>query len=268
MLIFAIDDEPKMLQNLHNAIAEAVPDAEIRDFPLGQAALDAIRGEQLRPDLVFSDIRMPGVSGLELAVKLKLLWPDLGIVFVTGYDEYALEAFQFHVNGYVRKPVDADDIRKELAAIANMRLLPRSEKLTVRCFGYFEVFWQERPLHFQRQQTKELLAYLISREGGACTNEQISAALWEDEGDQSITNSRIRTLLSDLRSTLKGIGLENAIIRRRGWIAVDPKQIDCDFYRMRAGDVSAVNAFRGQFMQQYSWAELTAGELYFRFLDG
>ena len=50
MLIFAIDDERKLLQYLHAAIAEAAPEAEIRDFLLGQPALDAIREERLRPD--------------------------------------------------------------------------------------------------------------------------------------------------------------------------------------------------------------------------
>ncbi len=267
MLIFAIDDEPKMLQNLHSAIAEAAPQARIRDFLLGSEALNAVQQEGLKPDVVFSDIRMPGVNGLELALRLKALHPDVGFVFVTGYDDYALEAFHCHANGYLLKPVEPEQIRQELDALSNLRLTPQPEKLSVQCFGYFEVFWKDKPLHFQRQQTKELLAYLISREGTACTNEQISTALWEDESALSVTNSRIRTLLSDLRSTLKSIGMEDVIIRRRGWIAVDRNRIDCDYYRMEDGEIAALNSFHGLFMQQYSWAELTAGELHFRFLN-
>ena len=124
---------------------------------------------------------------------------------------------------------------------------------------------QEEEQLSKRQQAKELLAYLISREGAACTNGEISAALWEDEGDLRITTNRIRTLLSDLRVTFKRIGMEDALIRHRGSIAVNRARFDCDFFRMQNGDIDAVNAFRGEFMVQYSWAEITAGMLEFRY---
>ena len=265
MMIFAIDDEPKLLRKLHASIAEAEPGAEVRDFLLGSEALDAVRDEGLRPEVVFSDIRMPGVSGLEMALRLKTLSPRTRIVFVTGYDDYALDAFRLHANGYLLKPVNAAKIREELDALPSPPV--PTEKLRVQCFGYFEVFWRDKPLHFGRQQTKELPAYLISRNGAACTNQQISAALWENECNMAAANNRIRALLSDLRSTLKDIGMEDVVVRRRGWIAVDPKRIDCDYYRMLEGDIAALNSFCGTFMQQYGWAELTAGELHFRILD-
>lgn len=263
MLIFAIDDERLMLQDLHSAIAAAEPRAEIRNFLLGQGALDAMQAEGIRPDVVFSDIRMPGVSGLELAVRLKKLSPHTRIIFVTGYDEYALDAFQCRAAGYVLKPVNAEKIRAELDNLLLLQIPPRPQTITVRCFGYFEAFWEDKPLHFQRQQTKELFAYLISREGAACTHAEISTALWEDEGDLKITGNRIRTLLSDLRATLKAIGMEDALIRHRASIAVNRARIDCDFYRMRNGDMNAINTFHGEFMVQYSWAEMTAGMLVF-----
>ena len=91
--------------------------------------------------------------------------------------------------------------------------------------------------------------------------------LWEDESDLNVTVPRIRVLLSDLRATLRGIGQEDVLLRKRGWAAVDRRQLDCDYFRLLEGDVAALNAFRGQFMQQYSWAELTAGALDFRLLD-
>ena len=56
MTIFAIDDEPKALRLLHDAIAEAEPNAEIVDYSDGEAALTAIRSQALTPDVVFSDI--------------------------------------------------------------------------------------------------------------------------------------------------------------------------------------------------------------------
>ncbi len=76
MLIFAIDDEPKILRDTEQAIREAVPEAKLMCFALAADALTAIRDKRLRPDIVFSDIEMPGLSGLDFAVALKTASPD------------------------------------------------------------------------------------------------------------------------------------------------------------------------------------------------
>ena len=264
MLIFAIDDEPKMQRHLHRVIAEASPEAEIRDFLLGSEAMRAIREEGLFPDVVFSDIQMPGMSGLELAVQLKKASPDTKIVFVTGYD-YAMEAYRIHVNGYIAKPVDAQRIREELD-YAFPAPPPEPEKLLVQCFGSFEVFWNGQPLAFHRRQSKELFAYLVDRRGASCSSEEIIAAIWGDEADMKNARQRIRNLVNDLKTTLKSIGFGDALIRQGSSLAVRKSMLDCDYYRMLAGDMNAVNAFRGEYMEQYSWAELTKGVLHFRSL--
>lgn len=266
MRIFLIDDEASARNSMERILRQVRPEAELAVFSRGQAALDAIENNAMLPDVVFSDIQMPGLSGLSLAMKLRTVCPSAKIIFVTGYDEYAVEAFRLHANGYVMKPLDPERVEEELAHLEQLTALAgKPDTLTVRCFGYFEVFWKNKPLHFQRQQAKELLAYLISRDGAACTNGEISAALWAEEGDMRITTNRIRTLLSDLRSTFRDIGMEDALIRHRGSIAVNRARFDCDFYRMQNGDMDAVNAFRGEFMVQYSWAEITAGMLEFRY---
>ena len=74
----------------------------------------------------------------------------------------------------------------------------------------------------------------------------------------------IRVLISDLRATLREIGMEELLIRERRQLAIRRDLVDCDYYRMRDGDTAAVNAYFGEYMKQYSWAELTAGRLHFR----
>ena len=263
MLIFIVDDETVMLNSADRAIRTAKPDAEIMSFSRAEHALRCIKEQSRMPDVVFSDIRMPGLSGLEFAAALRTLCPTAKIIFVTGYQEYTLEAFRIHAHGYIVKPLEPERVLEELDALE----LPYStaqKRLTIRCFGYFEVFWNGRPLHFNRARTKELLAYLINREGDACTAGQIGAALWEDESDKKAINNRIRVLLADLRGTLRNIGMEDLLIRGRDSVAINRSMVDCDYYRMLDGDVSAVNLFYGQYMQQYSWADLTAGRLFFR----
>lgn len=293
MIIYVLDDEPFALRGTIKTIQEVVSDAEIMGFGRAKDAIAQAEGAEVKPDVVFSDIEMPGISGLDFAVKFKKICPDARIIFVTAYSQYALEAFRLHVHGYILKPITAERVREELeyalrdaatedadrlsgrAAGKNTKENGNSrkssdearnasaEKLRVQCFGYFEVFWKGEPLMFGRRQTRELLAYLIDRKGASCTSEQIAAALWEDEDNLKNLKARIRILISDLRQTLAGIGQEDLIIRRSGQIAIRRDGVDCDYYRMLEGDMDAVNSFHGEYMVQYSWAEMTAGLLAF-----
>ena len=265
MRIFAIDDEPDVLETLHEAIASAVPGAEILDFTRGQAALDALTEQGASPHLVFSDIRMPDMNGLQLATAIKKAAPDARIVFVTAYSEYAMEAWQRHVHGYLMKPVTPENIRDTLDDLHMPPALAPQNKLRVQCFGHFEVFWHDQPVIFMRKQSKELFAFLIDREGAACTSEEIAAALWENESDMKAAGERIRKIISDLKATLQKIGMEDVLIRQRRQVAVRRDLIDCDYYRMLEGDMTAVNAYHGVYMADYSWAELTAGRMHFQF---
>ena len=266
MLIFALDDEPILLKQSESVIKQAAPDAEVMTFRRSADALEAISGQGLKPDVVFSDIEMPGINGLAFAATLKELSPDTVIIFVTAYSQYAVEAFRMHARGYVLKPLEVERVREELAA------LPQSggsgaadpKKLQVRCFGHFEVFWKGEPLIFARRQTKELFAILIDHEGKTCRAEEIISAMWEDEFDMAAAKTRLRNLVFDLKNTLAEIGMEDALIRRSGLMAIRRDMVDCDYYRMLDGDMEAVNSYRGEYMTQYSWAEVTAGALYFR----
>jgi DNA-binding LytR/AlgR family response regulator len=106
------DDEPLMREQLRARLREAWPELEIA----GEArnGIEAVeKTATLQPDLVFLDIRMPGMTGIEAAREIAALEPADGanapeIVFVTAYDEYAIEAFEQGVVDYLLKPVDRD----------------------------------------------------------------------------------------------------------------------------------------------------------------
>ena len=262
MKVFAIDDEIAMLSELHQSIQEACPEAEIHDFQFAAEALKAITEGGMIPDVVFSDIELPGINGLELAVRIKQLAPMAKIIFVTGYSQYALEAYRQHINGYVLKPIDAEQIRQELDYLMEpYRQAP--EKLQVRCFGNFEMYWHGKPVSFGRKLTKELLAFLIDR-NSICSSEEICDALWEGDTDTKACKTRLRSLLYDLKGTLSKIGINNIVIRRRDAIGIDSTMLDCDYYRFLKGDIQAINVFHGEYMKQYSWAEATLGNIMFR----
>ena len=102
------EDEPLLAQNLKDALARAWPELEI--IALAPNGVEALRiAREQRPDMAFLDIRMPGLSGLEVAAELADRL-DEGeqvprIVFVTAYDEYALKAFELAAVDYLLKPV-------------------------------------------------------------------------------------------------------------------------------------------------------------------
>jgi DNA-binding LytR/AlgR family response regulator len=102
------EDEPLLAQALQAELARAWP--ELKVLTLAADGDEAIEGAlSLRPEVLFLDIRMPGRSGLEAAQAIVEDWPDTVplplIVFVTAYDQYALQAFEFCAVDYVLKPV-------------------------------------------------------------------------------------------------------------------------------------------------------------------
>ena len=103
------EDEPILAQALTQTLQRLWPELEVCAIAEnGVAAID--RALALRPDMMFLDIKMPGKTGLEAAQELAEDWPDDApfplVVFVTAYDEYALEAFEQAAADYVLKPVN------------------------------------------------------------------------------------------------------------------------------------------------------------------
>jgi len=260
MLIFAVDDEPMQLETLRRVIAEAEPFAQVLAFERPRDAYSAVKDDGLHPDVVFTDIEMPGISGLEFAAMIKTESPDTRIVFVTGYTEYALDAFRAHVHGYILKPATVERVREELNSMPELAE-EKTGLLRVKCFGNFDVFFNGSPVIFRRKQTKELLAFLVDREGAVCSAEEIIDALWEDVDNLALKKTYLRTLTADLKQSLTDIGMEEVLIRKHRQWAVNKRLLDCDYYRMLAGDAEAVNSFRGEHMRQYSWAEMTLARL-------
>ena len=260
--ILLVDDEPAALNVLERTVRQVKPDCEISKFEDPYGVLEKVYDEGYRPDVAFLDIEMYyDLTGLGLAKKIKDQSPQTEIIFVTGYSEYALEAYSVHARGYLLKPVTADQIQEEFDNLNLPWETENGKPLRVRCFGTFEVFYDNQPLHFSRRQTKELLAFLIDRKGAFCNHKEIMAALWEEKADTPSLHSQLRNLIADLTLTLRKLDLANVLTKERGQLAINTQALDCDYYRFLAGDALAVNSYRGEYMSQYSWAEMTLAAL-------
>lgn len=261
MRFFVIDDEKFALDRLVRELKLASPGAEINAFSEPSKLLEFAK--QNRCDVAFLDVRMGSMTGVELAKKLKAFMPKVNIIFVTGYDEYANEAMKMHASGYLMKPVTADDIAKELQDLRHPVLEKKNYILSFRCFGSFEVFDQNgSPVNFERKKAKEILAYLLFKQGRRCTTQELYEILFEDGGyDGAIQQRMYQTLVSSLTFTLKSIGAESVLLRNYGSIRLDVSKVACDWYDYMMDKGQSDYKYRGEFMKQYAWAEEENGIL-------
>lgn len=259
MIILAMDDEKIALEGLANSIRKAEPNAIVEMAQTKEEVYDFMKESYC--DVAFLDIEMRGMNGVNLAKKMKLFNPNMNIIFVTGYSQYATEAFEMHASGYIMKPVTRDKIRKELD---NLRIpvddTMTTKKVRAQTFGSFEVFIDDKPVHFQYNKTKEMLAYMIDRKGAFCSIGELMAILFEDECSNK-KRSYMGNLCADLVNSFRKEKCENVVIRQRGKIAIDIHGIECDYFDWLDSKVSAINAYRGEYMSQYPWAEMTLGQL-------
>lgn len=251
MRIIAVDDRKIALENLLTAIKEAEPDSVVKGFRSSAEAYDFALENPC--EIAFLDIQMHGFSGIELAKRLKINNPKINIIFTTGYSEYAGEAFKLHASGYIMKPVTTEKIRKELDNLRFPLAAVDSKRVRIHAFGNFEVTLDGIPVEFQYQKTKELLAYLVDRCGALCTNREIMAVLWENE----IKESYFKNIRVDLLKCLP----KEIFVKQRGRLGVIPDMVSCDYYEWIDGKPLAINAYTGEYMTQYSWAETTLGDL-------
>ncbi len=259
MRIVAVDDEKLALSTLVNSIRQVVPNGDCQGFTSPLEALEHI--ERNGCDVAFLDIKMRGMTGLELARKIKEIVPNVNVIFVTGYSEYSLDAFRLYASDYLLKPATTDAVRQ---ALENLRtpIKPQTKNvIRVQCFGNFEVFANERPLSFKRAKSKELLAYLIDRRGSSVSMSEIVSVLWEGSPDSNSIKSNLRNLIVDLKHTLSAVNAENIITKNHNTIAVNRTLIDCDYYDFLNLVPYAVNSYNGEYMLQYSWAEITTATL-------
>ena len=130
------EDEPLLAAALTGELATAWPELRIV-ATVGDGASAVREALALQPDVLFFDIRMPGMNGLDAAVALADAWPIPvrpfpALVFITAYDQYAVQAFEAQAIDYVLKPVQAARLQKTVSKV-QLALASRSSQAT-----YFE----------------------------------------------------------------------------------------------------------------------------------
>lgn len=259
MKIIIVDDEQPSLHNLTASIKQVEPQAELFSFSAAEDAFDFL--SRTAVDIAFLDIEMGEYNGITLAIKSKMLCPKINIIFVTAHSQYALDALRLRASGYLLKPVRMRDLQLELENLRCPLPFPSTKRIRIQTFGYFEIFVDDQPLKFPRSKCRECLAYLVDRKGARVTYPELSAILWEDKPINRTVQNSTHKAVSDMMKVLKSVDLQDIIIKSRHDIALNTTLVDCDYLSLLNGDFSQLNAFNGEYMSNYSWAEFTLGRL-------
>ncbi|MBO9687708.1 LytR/AlgR family response regulator transcription factor [Roseateles chitosanitabidus] len=237
------DDERLMREQLRSRIAEVWPDLQIvAEAKNGLEAVELVK--EHKPDLVFLDIRMPGLTGVEAAKQIAQLpddddWALPEIVFITAYDQYAVEAFEQGVCDYVLKPAERD------------RLLVTVERIKKRLAQRAGEVEPEGPSNGTLQQLLHSLSARVNNTGGAPKYLQwIQASVGQTI--QMIPVEDVLFFISDEKYTRVQTSTVEALIRKPIKELVDEldPQLFWQIHRSTLVNVKAINGisrdFRGR----------------------
>lgn len=262
MKILICDDEQYAVKKLVSVITEELPGNEIATFSFPN---DAIKGAQEAKelqqeyDLAFLDIEMPEMTGIMLAKELKDISGDIKIVFVTGYADYALEAFSVFAKGYLLKPITKEKLSKVIDELKITYHYEDDKKLRVTAFGNFEVYYGNDIFEFGRGKAKEMFAYLIDRNGASVSSRELASILWPDKPFSSSVKSNISQNIATLIKSFTDVGIEpeSILIRKRNSLAVNTD----NYFRFLKKEMDGINAYHGEYMTNYEWAEFTLANI-------
>ena len=257
MKMIAVDDERLVTEDLEYIVKDLPQIESFHAFNNPATALAFVEENQV--DLAFLDIEMPVMSGLLLAQKIQKISPQTVIVFLTGFKEYAFDAFGVNAIGYILKPFSEEMVLKEIEKAKKM--LPESSKSAnlpfVQTFGYFDIFIDGKPVHFSSAKAKEFVALLVDRRGGAVSTENAISKLWPEREYEESVQSLFRKVLKSLRVSLKEAGISDIFMDNRNQRSVDIQKFNCDLYDAINGKENGHPKYNGAYMQGYAWAKPT-----------
>ncbi|MGG4108473.1 response regulator [Paenibacillus lautus] len=281
MKVILVDDEPLALKYLERQLLK-----------LDTMSIDVI-GTYTNPfegrdeiltrdvDIVFLDISLPELNGIELAEQLLEQKPHLCIVFVTGYHEYAVTAFELNAVDYIVKPVQLDRVAKTMERLRS-RIASRPEEVmesnrNIRMTMFRQVMI-EHPneqgqfalLHWRTTRAQEIFIYLLQHRGQLVRKSALIDMLWP-EFDMDKAYPQLYTAIYHIRKTLEPYdtrfqitnttegyvlnmeGVQLDIEEWENWFKLNPS-VSAELIERH---IDMMKLYTGDYLQEYDywWAE-------------
>lgn len=230
MRIAAVDDEAHVLERLERMVSGITELNLCGLFETGEQLLDYLKKNPL--DAVFLDIEMPGANGLQLSEQIQNLNENIDIIFVTAFSQYAVEAFELQALDYILKPLTEDRLAKSVNRLLKTRKTAKGlGNLFIQCLGEFEVFLNGEAMTWKNSKAKEVLAFLVHKNGVPVGWEKIADAVWPDfNSEKAQTNFHATTYL--LRKKLAEVGISHILECARGNYRIVTDKVNCDIYKL------------------------------------
>ncbi|MGM0370326.1 MAG: response regulator [Bacillota bacterium] len=226
-----VDDEFHAVERLKEFVVDVAELNLINSYTQASNCLADIREEKIKPEVIFLDIEMPGYNGLQLAQRILEINGGIDIVFVTAYDNYAVEAFELNALDYLLKPITEDRFQKTIARLLEGQniISQQSNELEIISLGKFDVMLQGEKINIEWStvKTKELFLYLLYYQGDFVARDKIVNALWPEKNHDKAADI-LYTTVYRLRKIFKEIGFDEIIVSKRGFYALDLDQIKWD----------------------------------------
>lgn len=291
MKAILIDDEKPALQHLERLLSKDGRLQITGKYTSARLGLQHLQQEQT--DVVFLDIGMPEMNGLEAAEHIMGMDSSIRIVYITAYSEYAIDAFELNAVDYLLKPVTAQRLGKTLERLVGRETEadPASvsavagDSACILCFKRLEFEVQSEPgrkTQWRTSKAQEVFALMLHNRGQWILKDMIVDLVWPDfKPEKAVTN--LHTTVYHIRKLLKTWGMDVAVEfsqeRYRlviGNVALDVEQ----FVRgWRGGPVeneqewesreAVLALYRGDYLGEhhYDWAETKRKELQVGFLQ-
>lgn len=273
MRTILVDDELLLLSHMEKLLTEIDDIQLIGMYNNPYQALEAILRD--KPDVVFLDIEMPEINGIQMAEQIQNVHPSINIVFITAYSEYAVRAFEINAVDYILKPLKRDRLMNTIQRFKkdySTKEAPTRSPM-VCCFQslqFTDAWSQKLDVRWRTNKAKELFLFLLQYRNQLIRKDVILDILWpEAEWDKAYT--LIYTTIYQIRKTLETMNLPIKILSREDSYILDLNGVKLDIDEWENGihqsppvtsetlsyHQQIMNLYQGEYLAEtdYTWAE-------------
>ena len=139
--------------------------------------------------------------------------------------------------------------------------------MNIITFTDFRLVVYGQTVSFHRTKSKELLAYLVDRQGSSVKRAQMAQILFGDVPYNRSIQKQLDVIIRSLMDTLREYDVSDIVEMKRGTMRLCPEKVECDLYRFFEGDTYSINLYQGEYMNEFSWASFTEAYLYRKKID-
>ncbi|ONK22543.1 hypothetical protein BLX87_15995 [Bacillus sp. VT-16-64] len=276
MRVILVDDEALALEHMEHLLVKISGVEIVGKFQNPFRALEASLRE--RPDVIFLDIDMPEINGIEIAEQIQSSYPEILVVFVTAYDEYAVKAFEINAMDYVIKPVQrtrlVETVRRLKKRVPSQAVSSDGSGI-VCCFQTLQFkrsMWDSEfvDVYWRTSKARELFSFLIQHRGRPVRKDILLDMLWPEVDDKKgyaqlyAAIYQIRRTLSAIQMNITISSLDHSYVLELNEVKLDVDEWQNGMAALTSGSDENVvkhqnllTLYRGDYLAEegYLWAE-------------